>query len=78
MFLAFGKAMPHEHNKDADGGRDSPTSGHFTAAKPLVGCVGWIVTERMSCFERPYCLVLKRMYCLTGTGTDRLMQQRCG
>lgn len=46
MFLAFGKAMPHKHNKDADGGRDSPMSGHFTAVKPLVGCVGWIVLQR--------------------------------
>ena len=30
MFLTFGKAMLHKHNKDADGTSDSPMSGHYS------------------------------------------------
>lgn len=69
MLLTFGEAMPHKHNKDADGSRDSPMSGYY-CCKAISG-VCWMdgITERMSCLDRLYCVFLKRMYCLTGKGS---------
>lgn len=40
MFLAFGKAMAHKHNKDADGSSNSPMSGHYSC-KAITG-VWWM------------------------------------
>lgn len=41
MFLAFGKAMAHKHNKDADGSSNSPMSGHYSC-EAITG-VWWMV-----------------------------------
>lgn len=51
MFLAFGEAMPHKHNRDADVNGDSPMSGHYSC-KDISG-VWWMddITERTSCWE---------------------------
>lgn len=61
MFPTFGEAMPHKHNKDADGGSDSPMSGYYSCKAISGGCCLDGTTKGMSRLEKPHCVFLKKM-----------------
>lgn len=73
MFLTFSEAMPHKHNKYADGSSNSPMSEHYSCK--AITRVWWMdgITERILCLGRLYCVFHKGMYCLAGKGSDRLI-----